>query len=82
MIKVNWLKDKIFFSPLLRYHYLNQLKLNMSAMMTIWSLGDEDTDVYQKFISISIFLTLNLLPFFYARVLYNRRDKLHKTRNV
>ena len=75
-IRAAKMKKAIFFNPLIRYHYLEQLKLNLTAMMTIHAFSE--ADFKQQIISICIFAVLNLLPVYYVYFLIKKSDKLHE----
>ena len=67
------LKQKVFFNPLIRFVYLNYLKLNMGAMVGIFSAKATYKDILP---SCAVIIVLNLIPIIFAYVLHKKRLNL------
>ena len=65
--RLKWLKQKVFWNPLIRYTLLNTLKLNMIAM--IFFIKGKEIDSGSGYQSIGLLTLLLFLPLFYSCVL-------------
>ena len=74
--KVDKIKRKVFYNPLLRFTLFNAMKFNMIAMLAFLTASD---NVKEIAIAVLILLTINTLPILYAYLLYkNRANLIHE----
>ena len=72
------MKQKIFFNPMIRYMFLNALKLNLTVMITYRRSADEPLSI----ILASLILLLVLAtPILLSKVIYARQDSLAEIKN-
>ena len=71
--RIEKLKNKIFYNPLIRYSLLNTMNLNMTAMTAFVIAPD---DVGEVTVALAILLTINILPICYARLLHQKKAEL------
>ena len=76
--RIRRLKNKIFYNPLIRYSLLNTMSYNMIAMTAFANAHDEAKQVT---LAVIILISINLLPLFYARLLYKRKAELGSEEN-
>ena len=69
------LKSMLLFNPLIRYTMLNCLKLNNTGMVAFVGLS---TGTAQFGLGVIIVAVMTILPFFYAIVIYRKRNELSK----
>ena len=77
--RLDGLKSKVFWNPLIRYTLLNALKLNMTAMTTYKTNLSDDANVS---IASCIMFMFVFLPFVYAIILYRKNDELDDEKNI
>lgn len=77
--RLDGLKSKVFWNPLIRYTLLNALKLNMTAMTAYKTNLSDEANVS---IASCIMFMFVFLPFFYAIILYRKNDELDKEKNI
>ena len=68
--RIKWLKDKVFYNPLIRYSLLNAMNYNMAAMTAFVNNNGEQRQVI---IAILLLIVNNVLPIVYARILIKKR---------
>ena len=68
--RIKWLKDKVFYNPLIRYSLLNAMNYNMAAMTAFVNNNGEQRQVI---IAILLLIVNNVLPIVYARILIEKR---------
>ena len=71
--RVKWLKQKVFFNPLIRYSLLNTLKWNLVALTAFTTLKGSTIELV---IGVLLYIALNCLPFSYLWLLYKNQAKL------
>ena len=72
------MKQKIFFNPMIRYMFLNALKLNLTVMITYRRSADEPLSIILA--SLILFLVL-ATPILLSKVIYARQDSLAEIKN-
>ena len=68
--RIKWLKDKVFYNPLIRYSLLNAMNYNMAAMTVFVNTNGEQRQVI---IAVLLLIVNNVLPIVYARILIKKR---------
>ena len=74
------LKDKIFFSPIIRYAFLNSLKLNFIAMAAFKGFYTEEEPV--KIMPFIICICINSVPILLAYVMCRKSKTLENEETV
>ena len=72
--RIEKVKLSVFWNPIIRYTFLNCLKLNTTAMTGLFLVLT--TDSTQIAVSSVIFATMCIVPFIYSRILYKNSDML------
>lgn len=71
------LKYKVFFNPIIKYLQLNSLKLNLSGIMVIKAItDDEEMSITNMATGISIVALVNLSPIVMAIAIWVKNDEL------
>ena len=74
-LRLRKLEDQLFYNPVIRATQLGGIKINMSALLIFKLLTD---NALQMFLAVLIFVIFNLLPLYYARILYKNGAVLEK----
>ena len=77
--RLHGLEDSLFYNPIIRVSMLSGIKTNMSALL-IFRLMSHNT--FQLIMAVLLFTLFNLLPIYYARILYKNGDQLEKEENI
>ena len=72
---INKVKNKIFWNVLIRYLFLNALKLNMTGLLAIKTSTDYDFNVYSGVLTLSV---INMIPLVFCCFLYSNQDELEE----
>ena len=76
--KIQKLKNKLFWNPIIRYTYLNAIKLNQSALISI-VYGLRDNEMAELIGGVVLFFVFAaLIPGIYIRLLVKNLDELNK----
>ena len=70
----------IFFNPMIRYAFLNSMKLNLAAMITYKYYQDRSSG--EVVIAALILTLINILPFALALVVYKQTNRLELEENT
>ena len=76
MQKFNDLKNKVFYNALIRYAFLNSLKINMIAQFYFKVYEEESLGISERIFAILLFTIINLLPVILIIVLSKHRKSL------
>ena len=71
--RVNSLKRKLQYSPVIRYFLLNSLKFNYSALC-VFKQADAGAGSY--FVAVLLLLLINICPLVLSRILYKNNNNL------
>ena len=74
------LKRKFFYNPLIRYAFLNTMKLNLASMVTYKNY--EQSSAAEVIVAALILSLLNILPIALALVVYWQTDRLELDENT
>ena len=74
--KFNDIKNKIFYNALLRYVFLNCLKINMIAQFYFKVFQEDSLSINERIFAIFLFTVMNFIPIVLIMALYKQRDKL------
>lgn len=77
--RVNNLKQKVFYNPVIRYIILNSLKFNMSGIMAISAfMTGEEPSISNMLVGVAIITLTNLVvPIVFGIILYRNREVLN-----
>ena len=62
-----WLKRKLFYNPMIRYAFLNALKINMAAILAFKLQSEEAPSIL---VSALLFIVMTAIPVILAYILY------------
>lgn len=71
-------KAKLLYNPLIRYAYMNCCKLNITALLVFAHPASQQSSRVQLVVAVLTFALINLLPFFFARVLKKYASRLQE----
>ena len=77
--RIEWLKQKVFYNPLIRFSMLNTLKWNLIALTAFTTLKGSTVEII---FGVLLYIALNLLPFFYLWLLYKQQAKLSTEKTI
>ena len=72
--RLQWLKQKIFFTPMIRFAMINCLKFNINALLVFKSF--QDSDLKEKLVASFGFFAINVLPIVFSRFIWKNYDNL------
>ena len=72
------IKSKLFYNPLIRYAFLNSLKFNFTAVTTFQQATN---DSIQLIIAIIFFIAASIIPLILSRVLFKLNNELNSDEN-
>ena len=74
--KFNDLKNKVFYNALIRYAFLNSLKINMIAQFYFKVFQEDSLGTSERIFAILLFILMNLIPIILTKVLYKHKNSL------
>ena len=73
------LRSKLFYNPLIRYAILNSLKFNLTAVTTFQLAAN---DLVQVTTAVSLLVLINGIPLVLSRTLFRLNNELHTVDNI